>query len=402
MADTQEVDDLRVPGAIDKHRAANEVVAKALQTLINEITPGKTVLELCILGDRIINEEVGKKYNKGKMEKGIAFPTSISVNHVVGHFSPLKDDKSVIADGDVVKIDLGAHFDGYVAVAAHTVVARSAALEEPISGRKADVICAAHFAAEAAKNLLKVGNKNSDITTAIQSIVADFNCNLVEGVLSHQLKRFVIDGDKVIINKPTPDQKVEEVVFEPYEAYAIDIVVSTGEGKSKQSDSRTTIFKRAVDQNYTLKLKSSRYVLNEISTKCSTMPFTLRAFDDEKKTRLGITELITHNLVHAYPVLLEKQGEYVAQFKFTAIILPDGLLRFSGFDLPYVSSEFSVQDPKVQEILADKPKALSGSGAAAKKKNKKKKPAKKAAAAAAASTQESVEETEKTDEKSEQ
>lgn len=61
--------------------------------------------------------------NKKEMKKGIAFPTCISVNNCVCHFSPLRTESDVkLADGDVVKIDLGAHIDGFIAVAAHTLV----------------------------------------------------------------------------------------------------------------------------------------------------------------------------------------------------------------------------------------------------------------------------------------
>lgn len=45
------------------------------------------------------------------------------------------------------------------------------------------------------------------------------------------MKRFVIDGNKVILNKATPEHKVEEFEFEENQCYAIDIVMSTGEGK---------------------------------------------------------------------------------------------------------------------------------------------------------------------------
>lgn len=45
------------------------------------------------------------------------------------------------------------------------------------------------------------------------------------------MKRFVIDGNKVIINKSTLEHKVDEFEFEDNQAYNIDIVMSTGEGK---------------------------------------------------------------------------------------------------------------------------------------------------------------------------
>ena len=45
------------------------------------------------------------KVFKGKtIEKGVAFPTCVSVNNVVGHFSPLSEDTSELKDGDLVKM----------------------------------------------------------------------------------------------------------------------------------------------------------------------------------------------------------------------------------------------------------------------------------------------------------
>jgi methionine aminopeptidase len=45
---------------------------------------------------------------------GLAFPTCISINNTVSHFSPLPSDKDVptLKDGDVVKVMLGVHIDG--------------------------------------------------------------------------------------------------------------------------------------------------------------------------------------------------------------------------------------------------------------------------------------------------
>ena len=58
---------------------------------------------------------------------GIAFPTCISPNHCVGHYSPLVSEDTVeIKEGDIVKIDLGVHVDGYIAVVAHTLASQHA------------------------------------------------------------------------------------------------------------------------------------------------------------------------------------------------------------------------------------------------------------------------------------
>lgn len=69
------------------------------------------------------------------------------------------------------------------------------------------------------------------MTEAIQKVATAYECKIVEGVLSHQMKQFVIDGNKVVLSVPGPETRVDEAEFEENEVYAIDIVTSTGEGK---------------------------------------------------------------------------------------------------------------------------------------------------------------------------
>lgn len=92
------------------------------------------------------------------MKKGIAFPTCLSINNCVCHFSPIRSEPDVILkEGDIVKIDLGAHIDGFIAVAAFTTVIGATA-EKPATGRRADAVLAAYWSSQAALRLLKSGN----------------------------------------------------------------------------------------------------------------------------------------------------------------------------------------------------------------------------------------------------
>jgi len=52
-------------------------------------------------------------------------------------------------------------------------------------GRKADVIMAAHHAMLGAQRLIKEGTTNLEVTEAMNKIVAEYDCHMVEGVLSH-------------------------------------------------------------------------------------------------------------------------------------------------------------------------------------------------------------------------
>jgi curved DNA binding protein len=356
--------DISSPDVVTKYKAAADFANSALAAVSAACVAGKSVVELCDLGDKVIKDGCATVYNKAKkMTKGVAFPTCISINEIVGHNSPLASEcTQVLAEGDMVKIDLGCHIDGFVAVVANTIIVG----EEPASGRKADVIAAARTAADCALRTLKPGNKNTQVTQLIQKVAQTFKVECVEGVLSHQMKRFVIDGNKTIMNKSTPEQKVDEIEFLENETYAIDIVMSTGEGRPKETELRTTVFKRAVDQNYQLKMKASRAIFSEINKTHPTMPFTLREFD-EKTGRLGVVECVKHELLQPYPVLHEKPGEFVAHVKLTALVMPNGTLRITGPQQEQtINTEVVIEDEEVKAVLATSLK---------KKKPKKKKAA---------------------------
>lgn len=63
-------------------------------------------MSVCEQGDQLLTEETNKVFKKEKeMKKGIAFPTCVSVNNCICHFSPLKSEPDyVLKDGDVVKL----------------------------------------------------------------------------------------------------------------------------------------------------------------------------------------------------------------------------------------------------------------------------------------------------------
>lgn len=100
----------------------------------------------------------------------------------------------------MVKLELGVHVDGFPAFVAHTIVVQSD-VNAPITGKKADVILAAYKGIQAALRLIKPGNFNNQVTEAIQKVCDSYQVNPLEGVLSHELKKHLIDGNKVILNR---------------------------------------------------------------------------------------------------------------------------------------------------------------------------------------------------------
>ena len=80
------------------------------------------------------------------------------------------------------------------------------------------------------------------------------------------------------------------------------------------------------------------------------MPFTLRSCENETKAKMGVVECVTHKLIEPFQVLYEKEGESVAQFKFTVLLMPNGPHKITGLplDLDIVESEKSIEDLDIQ------------------------------------------------------
>merc|ERR1712228_961993 len=112
-------------------------------------------------------------------------------------------------------------------------------------------------------------------------------------------------GKEIALKVPTPEdleqgeEEVPDCEFEQAEVYAVDVAMTTGDGKVRPGELRTTVYKRNVEVNYRLKMKASRYVLKEVDRKFPTLPFTLRHFEEKASThghhRVCFTWL-THSL----------------------------------------------------------------------------------------------------------
>lgn len=119
-----------------------------------------------------------------------------------------------------------------MALAAHTIVI-GATMENRIKGRQADALLAAYYGSEVALRLVQPGNENIAVTDAVQKVSDTFKCKPISGMLSHQTKQYQMDGGKTIIQNPTDIQRKEheKCEFLVHEVYAIDVLITTGDGK---------------------------------------------------------------------------------------------------------------------------------------------------------------------------
>merc|ERR1712151_1488498 len=114
--------------------------------------------------------------------------------------------------------------------------------------------------------------------------------------------------------------------------------------------------KRSPENSYILKTQKARQFISEVNKRFPALPFTLRAIEDEQVARVGVSEAKRHELLEDYPVLKEKDGEFIAQFKFTVLLLPGGTKKITGLPLGNLEQQLvasgSVKDEEMKKLLA--------------------------------------------------
>ena len=93
----------------------------------------------------------------------------------------------------------------------------------------------------------------------------EYSVEPLQGVLSHKIKKHLIDGNEVIINKETAEQRVDDWEFAPGDIIGLDVYVTSGDGLARDADFRCTVFKREMDIQYNLKSKSARTFFSAVN-----------------------------------------------------------------------------------------------------------------------------------------
>ena len=381
------------PRAFSYLQDAGRIADEVLKFTMEKCKPSGNIYEICQASDNLIKEKLSKIYTKKKFIKGIAFPTCISLNEVCGNFSPLSENSDdpheykTLSEGDVAKISLGVEINGFAALVGHTIIVGEK--KEKIKGNKADVILAAYNSIQAALRMMTKENTNNNVTEAISIICKDYNVNPIEGVLSHRMKRDIIDGLETIINKSTVDQKVDERKFEHGDVFGLSVIVSTGEGKPKETTIKTSIYKRALETTYKLRTDSGRKLLSVVENNFYSFPFSFSAFDKEENIKqkqkiqnfkttmkMWLSECIKNDLLHGYPVLTEKKGEIVAEFTYTIAVRNEGPIVISGLTLDtkdFESDKKITDESIIKELEKDLDVYLPNYKRTKKEEKKKKK-----------------------------
>ncbi len=278
---------------------AGKIAAQVREGARRKYYVGSTLFEICESVEAQIRSMNGQP----------AFPVNTSLNEIAAHYTAEPNDATVVKEGDVLKIDIGVHVDGYIADTAVTVC---------YDAKYESLVKAAETALGEAVRMARANTKASDIGRVIEGTIVKFGFRPIQNLSGHSLKQYTIHAGKSIPNIWTIGSSFTLLANE---AYAIEPFVTTKDGQGVVHEGKTrNIF--GITSRKPIKDKEADNLLELMWTRFRTLPFALRWLTDkyeEKDLRRLVDILAKKRNVHAYPILVEGRGKIVAQAEHTLI-----------------------------------------------------------------------------------
>ena len=196
-------------------RQASHIVATVLQEVMGMVEPGQTTGDIDAYAEKRIREMGATPSFKGYH----GFPASIcaSINNEVVHGIP--SPKRVIRQGDLLKVDTGAYFEGYHGDSCITICVGDAPQEAQTLSR------VAKEALMAGLSQVKAGNTLLDIAGAVEDHVKANGFSVVEDYTGHGVGRNLHEEPSVF-NFRTDE--LPNVTLRPGMTLAIEPILNAG------------------------------------------------------------------------------------------------------------------------------------------------------------------------------
>ncbi|MBN1941623.1 MAG: type II methionyl aminopeptidase, partial [Candidatus Diapherotrites archaeon] len=277
---------------LEKYKKAGEILRKAKENARKSIKPGQKLVEIA---EKIEKDIIG-------MGAKPAFPVNLSINETAAHFTPAFDDKAVFEEKHLLKVDLGAHIDGFIGDCAFSI--------NP-SNEYAKLIDTSAKALENALSIAKAGTEIGKIGEEIEKTIKSYGFNPIQNLSGHELGQYKQHAGLSIPNIAKNDSRKLEVGH----AYAIEPFATPGIGTVKES-SQSEIF--ALEEPKPIRNPHARAILEHILENYETLPFAERWIAralklSEFQRKIGMRELLKQNCIRAYPVLKEESNAIVSQ-----------------------------------------------------------------------------------------
>jgi methionyl aminopeptidase len=289
----------------DKYKLAGKIAAEARDYGVGLIKPGVSFLEIANLVESLIL----------KKKAGIAFPVNISINESAAHYSPRHDDSLVFKEGDVVKLDVGAHIDGYIADTAITV--------EIGANKYSSMIKASDEALDNAIGLVKAGADFSEIGKIVEETIESYGYKPINNLSGHSLEQYELHSGMSVPNVSNSHSKIKP---KEGDVLAIEPFATDGEGRVLSGEGSNIYLCNKSFRSKLIRDYKSKNLFNKMMIKFKTLPFAQRWCEKllPDNGDLALKKLSFLGLIKHYPQLIEAKGGIVTQKEHTVIVKKDG------------------------------------------------------------------------------
>jgi methionyl aminopeptidase len=212
--------------------ASGAIVADTLALLGEQIRPGTTTAELDRIADDYIRSRGGVSSFKG-YQGPYPYPAAIcaSLNDVIVHGIP---GEQALAQGDVLSVDVGVTYDGFVADAAYTFPVGE------VDAETERLLETCEAALWAGIEKARAGSHLSDISHAVQTATEEAGFSVVRSLVGHGVGRNMHEDPQI----PNFGEPGRGPVLASGMTLAIEPMITAGGAEVVVRDDRWTIATR--------------------------------------------------------------------------------------------------------------------------------------------------------------
>ena len=280
---------------LEKYMKAGSICAEVKESIKQMMRPGVKILDIVVHGEELIRKKGGE----------IVFPINISINEIAAHYTPRLNDPREINAGEIVKVDVGVHVDGYIVDSAFTYCSEKNKMVE----------CADRVVEEVAKTI-RPGTRVMDIGGFIEEFVEKHGFGLIMNLTGHGVDKYMYHAPPTIPNvRNSMAHELKEG-----DAIAIEPFVVPSRGSIKDT-SITEIYSFLQDRP--VRLPEARKILEMAKSEFNGLPFAKRWLMEKLspvKVSLALRELERVNAIQTHPALREAGNQFSAQTEHTIIV----------------------------------------------------------------------------------
>jgi methionyl aminopeptidase len=211
---------------LDGLKHVGRLVAESLALLERSVVPGITTGELDAIAERFFTERGARS----GPQRDYDFPgfICISVNDEIVHGIP---GPRAVRAGDLVKLDVTAECDGYIADAAISVPV------PPVSATATRLVECTRRAFEAAMQAARAGLPIGGVGRAVQGVTDAYGFQVVRELTGHGVGRRVHEPPEI----PNYDEPRARGRFEAGMVVAVEPILAAGPGRAIEADDRWTV-----------------------------------------------------------------------------------------------------------------------------------------------------------------